>query len=76
MGTSPIRHIHYKPELEELSVWFRESGRRYKFYGVPEPIYEAFRDAPSRGSFFNHHIRGRFESQLVAAPEPRRRYYG
>lgn len=71
--SSAIRHIHYKPELEELSVWFGPDGRRYKYFGVPSVLYEALRQAPSRGRFFNESIRGRFECRLVDPSEKRNR---
>ena len=70
--SSAIRHIHYKPADEELSVWFGPEGRRYKYFGVPEFLYEAFRDAESRGQFFNQSIRGRFECRKVDPEEKRR----
>ena len=47
--STAIRHIHYKPADQELSIWFGPEGRRYKYFGVPEHIYEALRDAASRG---------------------------
>jgi hypothetical protein len=71
--SSAIRHIHYKPDLEELSVWFGPEGRRYKYFGVPEFVYEAFRDAPSRGQFFNQSIKGRFECRLADPSSKRNR---
>ena len=71
--SSAIRHIHYKPADEELSVWFGPEGRRYKYFGVPEFLYEAFRDAESRGQFFNQSIRGRFEC-LKVDPEEKRKH--
>jgi hypothetical protein len=66
--SSAIRHIHYKPEIEELSIWFAPDGRRYKYSGVPQLVYLALRDSPSRGQYFNRAIRGRFPSQFIAAP--------
>ena len=63
--SSAIRHIFYKPDIEELSIWFGPEGRRYKFSGVPEFLYEALRDAESRGRFFNQSIRGRYPSRRV-----------
>lgn len=74
MASSVIRHLHYKPEPRELSIWFAGSGRRYKFFEVPPELYHAFVEAPSRGRFFNDHIRGRFRSELVSDPSGRRRY--
>jgi hypothetical protein len=71
--SAAIRHIHYKPAEEELSIWFGPDGRRYKFYDVPEFLYEGLRDAESRGRFFNQSIRGRFESERIAPRQPKRR---
>ena len=42
-----------------LSIWFNESGR-YDYYGVPEEVYTAFLDAPSKGTFYNDHIKDRY----------------
>ncbi|WP_299205800.1 KTSC domain-containing protein [uncultured Tateyamaria sp.] len=42
-----------------LSIWFRQSGR-YDYFGVPESVYEAFLAAPSKGGFYNDHIRDRY----------------
>jgi hypothetical protein len=71
--SAAIRHIHYKPASEELSIWFGPEGRRYKYFDVPEFIYEALRDADSRGRFFNQSIRGKFECRLVDPAEKRHR---
>lgn len=67
--SSAIRHIHYKPDLEELSIWFAPEGRRYKYFGVPHRVYLALRDSPSRGQYFNAAIKGRYASRFVATPE-------
>jgi hypothetical protein len=69
--SSAIRHIHYKPELGELSVWFGPEGRRYKYVEVPPEVFDAFSAAPSRGRFFNAEIRGRYPSTLVDPSEKR-----
>ena len=71
--SAAIRHIHYKPASEELSIWFGPEGRRYKYFDVPEFIYEALRDAQSRTRFFNQSIRGKFECRLVDPSEKRNR---
>lgn len=60
-----IRHIHYRPESRDLSIWFGPEGRRYDYADVPEAIYQALRDAPSRGRFFNQAIRDRYACVLV-----------
>ncbi|SFV35904.1 KTSC domain-containing protein [Devosia crocina] len=63
--STAIRHLHYKLETEELSVWFAPDFRRYTYSGVPQTLYEALSEAESRGRFFNQHIRGRFACRLV-----------
>jgi hypothetical protein len=63
--SAAIRHLFYKPDLEELSVWFGPDFRRYKYFGVPPELYEGLRDAESRGRFFNHFIRGHFECRRI-----------
>ena len=67
--SAAIRHIFYKPEIEELSIWFGPERRRYKYSGVPAFIYEALRDAESRGRYFNQSIRGRYECHLASPSE-------
>ena len=69
MPSSAIRHIFYKPDQQELSVWFNPEGRRYKYFDVPSELYEGLRDAPSRGRYFNQAIRGRFDCRIADIPE-------
>ena len=71
--SAAIRHVHYKPDHEELSVWFGPEGRRYKYFGVPPFVAEALEAADSRGRFFNQFIRGRYECRLVDPSEKRSR---
>ena len=68
-----IAHIHYKAERRELSIWFGPQRQRYRYFGVPPAVYEALRDAPSRGRYFNQAIRGRFACALVDASALRSR---
>jgi lysyl-tRNA synthetase class 2 len=39
----------------------------YHYYGVPAAVYEALQGAPSKGSYFNRVIRGRFPCALCAS---------
>ena len=43
-----------------MDVWFVGSGGPYTYYGVPEQVYRAFLSAPSKGRFFNDHIKDRY----------------
>ena len=37
----------------------------YQYFGVPEAVHQALLGAPSKGSYFNQTIRGRFPYCLV-----------
>ncbi|MDZ4801730.1 MAG: KTSC domain-containing protein [Bryobacteraceae bacterium] len=48
-----------------LRLEFR-SRAIYHYYGVPAAVHEALLGAPSKGSYFNRVIRGRFPCALCA----------
>ena len=41
----------------------------YHYYGVPAAVHEALLGAPSKGSYFNRVIRGRFAYALCASAQ-------
>lgn len=57
VSSSAISRIEWSSGT--LSIWFVESGR-YDYYNVPKSVYEAFLLAPSKGEFYNDHIRDHF----------------
>ncbi|MGX4803802.1 KTSC domain-containing protein [Bradyrhizobium guangdongense] len=59
MPSSVIRFFRYAPDTRELKVTF-VSGRLYVYENVPPEVAAAFRDARSKGTFFNHEIRDRY----------------
>lgn len=59
MPSSVIRAYHYDPVERRLDVIF-VSGRRYRYYDVPDEVYGRMRRAFSKGAFFNAHIRDHF----------------
>jgi hypothetical protein len=69
MPSTAIRRIAYEAESRTLSVWFRPSGRLYRYYDVPPDVHAAFRAAGSKGRFFNLNIRDRYPFQHVADPD-------
>ncbi|MEA2938039.1 MAG: hypothetical protein QOC56_1543, partial [Alphaproteobacteria bacterium] len=58
MPSTAILRIDYRASPRELLVTF-VSGKIYAYDGVAERVYAAFLAAPSRGKFFNAHIRDR-----------------
>jgi hypothetical protein len=60
MPSSVIRSYSYNARRRELDIVF-QTRRRYRYRHVPLTTYAALKAAASKGEFFNHHIRGRFE---------------
>ena len=54
--SSVIRGFSYSAKNSELSITF-VSGRRYVYTDVPQDVFDAFKAATSKGSFFNNEIR-------------------
>ena len=59
MPSTAIRRFAYDPESRALDVTF-VTGRRYRYFAVPGEIARGFREASSKGRFFNARIRDRF----------------
>lgn len=59
MPSSVIEKFNYEPEHSRLTVTFT-SGRVYEYYMVPATIASAFKNAISKGTFFNKRIRDKY----------------
>jgi hypothetical protein len=56
MPSSVIRSYSYSAKTSELTITF-VSGRRYVYTDVPQDVFDAFKAATSKGTFFNSEIR-------------------
>jgi hypothetical protein len=65
VNSSAIRRISYDRKTKRLLVTFT-TGRVYAYDRVPASVYEDFREAPSKGEFFNREIRDRYPTTLIA----------
>jgi hypothetical protein len=63
VDSSLIRSVTYGADAT-LTVRFH-SGAVYRYFTVPHRILEALLAAPSKGAYFNRHIREEFPSQRV-----------
>ena len=54
--SSNIEAIGYDDDGQELHVHFL-SGGQYVYHNVPREIFDAFLQAPSKGSFLNREIK-------------------
>jgi hypothetical protein len=59
--------IGYSRDHHILEVEFR-SGGVYRFFMVPEEIYDELLAATSKGAHFNRFIRDRFPCTRLASP--------
>ncbi|HEX7752069.1 MAG TPA: KTSC domain-containing protein [Novosphingobium sp.] len=59
MPSTAIRRFDYDAQGRALDVTF-VTGRRYRYFGVPERVAAGLREARSKGGFFNARIRDRF----------------
>ena len=60
--------LAYDDAREVLQLEFC-SRAIYHYYGVPAAVHEALLAAPSKGSYFNRIIRGRFPYALCASAQ-------
>jgi hypothetical protein len=69
MPSAVIGKIAYDPAQRHLAIDFRTNGRRYVYFDVPPEVYDEFRHAFAKGSFFNRRIRDRYRAELVFDPK-------
>jgi|RhiMethySRZTD1v2_1073278.scaffolds.fasta_scaffold232973_1 KTSC domain-containing protein len=63
-SSSSIAALGYDDDTETLEVEFA-SGVVYRYRGVSQDTFEDFRQAPSKGAFFNQHIKDAYPWELV-----------
>ena len=59
MPSTVIKAWSYDEAEQRLDVLF-VSGKRYRYHDVPPEIAKAMREAFSKGSYYNRHIRDHF----------------
>lgn len=52
----------YDPETRAMTLTFARTGDTYDYAGVPEQVWEAFKQSLSPGQFFVREIKGRYEA--------------
>jgi len=58
--STTLAAVDYDSAAQMLWLEFR-SRAVYRYCHVPLAVYQALLAAPSKGAYFNRHIRGRFE---------------
>ena len=62
--SSNVAGIGYNAQTKELHVQFK-SGAVYVYQDVSFEVVEAFKEAPSKGKYFNEHIKGAYEFEKI-----------
>ena len=70
MPSTVIRDIDYDPGTCQLTVIF-VSGKEYVYDGVPEDLFNLFRNARAKGEFFNAAVRDRYSFREVTPARPK-----
>ncbi len=63
--SSNVHSVGYDFGSETLHVDFND-GSRYRYFDVPEAVYDAFLAAPSKGSFVWTTLRDRYRYERMA----------
>ena len=58
--SSAIAAVGYDPISQEMNIRFRK-GNVYTFCRVPAHVFEGLLTAPSKGLYYDRHIRGRYQ---------------
>lgn len=65
VNSSNIRSIGYDNQSSILEVEFT-SGDIYRYFGMPEYLYQQFLNASSHGQFLNDNIRHNYRYQKIS----------
>jgi len=60
VDSSNVEAIGYDDNAQELHVQFL-NGSRYVYHSVPREVFDAFLNAPSKGSYLNREIKGVYQ---------------
>lgn len=59
MPSSVIAAMHYNADARILTIVYREKRGTYRYFDVPPEEYQAFRAAPSKGTYLNEVFKAR-----------------
>ena len=62
MDSSVIKEVSYRRRT--MTIIFN-SGARYKYKAIPRNLFDAFRNAPSIGQYFNRYIKDKYTFERV-----------
>ena len=60
LNSRAVKRAEYNPESKRMQLWFPDGGP-YDFCNVPQNVYDGLIRASSHGSYYNAHIRDRYQ---------------
>jgi KTSC domain len=64
VDSTTLAWVRYSPEACLLQLGFH-TGEVYAYFEVPMQTYQELLRAPSKGRYFNLHIRNHFRTRLI-----------
>jgi hypothetical protein len=62
VDSSVIKSVDYKRRTMLIEF---NSGNKYKYKGIPRNLFDAFKNAPSIGQYFNRYIKDKYQFERV-----------
>jgi len=59
-SSTAIRGVEYNDEARVLDIQFTSGPKIYPYLDVPQHVYDGLLAAPSKGVYFNRHIRDQY----------------
>ena len=59
VSSSAMVAVGYDPQTRRMRITFSQ-GHTYDFCGVPQHVFDGLMRAPSKGSYYNDHIKDRY----------------
>ena len=63
--SSMILSVGYDPDSQILEIEFRRGPRVYRYFGVPQFLFQGLMLARSKGTFFATRIADRYRTECV-----------
>lgn len=60
LNSSAVKRAEYDLTSKRMQLWFPDGGP-YDFCGVPQSVFDGLVNASSHGSYYNDHIRDRYQ---------------
>jgi hypothetical protein len=59
-----LKSVGYDAVAHVLEVEL-QSGPIFRYFDVPQSVYETLMSAPSKGRYFNDNVQGKYESRQI-----------